>query len=432
MEIRTLRRFAPCLLLAALAACGGNSSTSSDAAATTSAVTGSSTASETVPDTAAEATSTTAGTSTSTSSDTGSAFAIRVSGSQFVDNTGKAVQLRGVNVSGLESVAVQGWDAADPWGGAKPSWSALAAWHVNTVRLPLNEASWLGYQCTDASGNSRDPDPGSNYQSTVIETVKEATAAGLYVILDLHWTAPATFCPLKQNPMADSTNSIPFWTSVANTFKSNPAVIFEMFNEPFLDVGGPWTSSSDTWSVWLNGGTATAFNAATSSGSEVKTSYTWTVAGMQQLVDAVRGTGATNVILTGGQGYSNNLSGYMTHQPNDPLSQLGVAWHVYSNNGYTDVSSTGTTTSTMLAAVAVSRPVAITEIGDVDGAGTSASFAQKILPWADAGGYSYLGWTWNVWNQSSNDLITDTSGTPTQGFGVYFKSHLTCRAAGSC
>ena len=31
--------------------------------------------------------------------------------------TGKTIQLRGVNVSGLEFVAVQGWDPGNPWGG---------------------------------------------------------------------------------------------------------------------------------------------------------------------------------------------------------------------------------------------------------------------------------------------------------------------------
>ena len=37
----------------------------------------------------------------------------------------------------------------------------MKGWDINVVRLPLNEASWLGYTCIDAAGNSHDPDPGT-------------------------------------------------------------------------------------------------------------------------------------------------------------------------------------------------------------------------------------------------------------------------------
>jgi hypothetical protein len=90
--------------------------------------------------------------------------------------------------------------------------------------------------------------------------------------------------------------------------------------------------------------------------------------------------------------------------------------------------SPGTSTTNMLAAVSANVPLAITEVGDTDGAGATGSFVKKILTFADSTGYSYFGWTWNDWGQSSNDLILDSSGTPTIGFGTYFKQHLICRA----
>ena len=33
--------------------------------------------------------------------------------------------------------------------------------------------------------------------------------------------------------MPDAAQAIPFWTSVASTFKGNDAVIFDLFNEPY-------------------------------------------------------------------------------------------------------------------------------------------------------------------------------------------------------
>ena len=111
---------------------------------------------------------------------TGSAsLSIRVQGDHFIDANSLPIQLRGVNVSGLEYTAVQGWDAADPWGGMHPNWTAIKSWDANAVRLPLNEASWLGYTCIDGTGASRNPDPGHNYQATVAKAVADATAAGL-------------------------------------------------------------------------------------------------------------------------------------------------------------------------------------------------------------------------------------------------------------
>ena len=344
------------------------------------------------------------------------ALAIKVKGNTFVDQNGKTFQMRGVNVSGLESVAIQGWSVSDPWGGMKPVWSALQAWKVNSVRLPLNEASWLGYTCVDSNGATLDPDPGKNYRATVAQTVTEANAAGLYVILDLHWSAPGTICPTDQNWMADTDHSIAFWTSIADTFKANPAVIFELYNEPVL------TNSTAGWNVWLNGGAQTTVRPG---GGKT---YAWTSAGMQQLLDAVRATGATNVVLCGGVSYSNVLTSFPSHTPVDPISQLGAAWHVYSFNIYVDPSP-GTSTTNMLAAVSANVPLVITEVGDTDGAGATGSFVKKILTFADSTGYSYFGWTWNDWGQSSNDLILDSSGTPTIGFGTYFKQHLICRAA---
>ena len=117
-------------------------------------------------------------------------LAVSVRGGHFIDAAGKALQLRGVSYSGFEFAAIQGWSGSDPSGGQAgqpggPKWSAMVAWKVNTVRIPLNEASWLGYSCTDTSGVVRNPDPAGNYKSSVQTQVSQANAAGLYVILEL-------------------------------------------------------------------------------------------------------------------------------------------------------------------------------------------------------------------------------------------------------
>ena len=373
------------------------------------------------------------GSSSSKSASGSSSLVVRVSGDHLVDASGNNLQLRGVNASGLEFVAVQGWSPADPWGGQAPSWSAIKSWKANAVRIPLNEASWLGYTCADSSGATRNPDPGANYRSTVSKTVADATAAGLYVILDLHWTAPRTYCPLDQNPMADIDHSVAFWSSVASTYKGYSNVLLELFNEPFVGYGGP-VSQAD-WSIIMQGGTQSYY---ITGGNPYQVNYTWQVAGMQQMLNAVRATGATNVVLIGTPSWAQDLSLWSANVPSDPLRQIAVVWHAYPNTNSPSETTPklGTIAYTWAATIlAAGYPIVISETGDHNSSGTvGAPYLAILLPWADAHDVSYLGWGWDVWQDSDNVLIKDSAGTPTDGYGVYFRQHLICRGggAGSC
>jgi len=384
------------------------------------------------------------------------AKAIRVCGRNLVDAQGAALQLRGVNVGGLDGVAVQGWSPANPWGGVTgtptPDWKAIKAWGANAVRLTLNEASWLGLTCIDRNGTGKtvvngtqhqnEPgalikaDPGGNYQATVARSVAEATAAGLFVIVDLHLSAPADACPMTQNAMADADHSIDFWTSVATAFKASSNVLFELFNEPFLDQaplvqGDPWTVLRD------GNGTLRSYRVP---GTPDTVSAAWRSAGMQQMLDAVRATGASNVVLTSTLAYSSAMGGWLQHHPIDTLhpSQIAAVWHAYPGDSRypAQVNCIGLpqcSARTMQAVqdiLAAGFPVVLTEFGDPVG-GTAAPLSSMLLPFADANGIGYLAWTWDIWPGTPFYLITDAAGTPTAGFGAYVKAHLLCRAAGT-
>jgi len=378
-------------------------------------------------------------------------LAIRVSGNHLIDANGNTVQLRGVNVSGLESVAIQGWDPGNPWGGqtgdSTPNWATIKTWGVNAVRLPLNEASWLGLSCIDIGGAGGTPgaiikaDPGANYRATVAQSVAGATAAGLYVILDLHWAAPndgaTPACPTTQNPMADADHSAAFWQSIADQFKTNPAVIFELFNEPFLNSAA--LVGNAPWPDLLDGGAVTQLYFDGGSGVM---NLTWSTAGMQSLLDAVRATGATNVVLTSTLAYSSQMDGWLKYKPTDPAGQLGAVWHAYPSSQYPsqvscvadDIVKVWLPQCSALEMAAVKEilaagyPVVATEFGDAIGG--SAPWASALLPFADANGISYLAWTWDVWpGASANVLITDAAGSPTPGFGAYVKRHYLCRTS---
>jgi len=399
--------------------------------------------------TSAESNASGAAASTSSASSV-AALKISVSGRNLVDAKGKILQLRGVNMSGLEYVAIQGWNPGDPWGIGIPSnvWDLLQQWKVNAVRIPLNEASWLGYDCVDGGNKVRNADPGKNYRATVQKAVGNATARNLYVILDLHITAPddplravngvKAMCPMQQNPLPDAAHALEFWTSIATTFKGNSNVMFELYNEPFF-YGKSGSKSS--WETIRDGGTMSDYVTGDGSNFQIQ-NHPWKVAGSQQMLNAVRATGATNVILSGGPDWTQRLDYWLDYRPTDPLNQLAAAWHAYPAYG----KAWGTPEYTFPGfkdgyawaekIVAAGVPVVITETGDHNAIGTQgAPFVSHLLPWADKNGISYFGWAFDIWPDNHDHvLLKDKTGAPTDGYGEYFKQHLACvaGAAATC
>jgi len=51
--------------------------------------------------------------------------------------------------------------------------------------------------------------------------------------------------------MPNTDHSPTFWTEVANTFKGNSAVLFDLFNEPYPDSGEDTTAAWTCWKVLL-------------------------------------------------------------------------------------------------------------------------------------------------------------------------------------
>jgi hypothetical protein len=322
---------------------------------------------------------------------------LHVVGNQLLSGAGQPVRLRGVNRAGTEYACIQGWGIFDGPADAV-SIQATIAWHTNAVRIPLNEDCWL------AINGAAPAYSGAAYQAAIASYVAALNNAGLVAILDLHWTAPGTEPATAQHPMPDRDHSVTFWSQVANAYKTNSAVIFELFNEPYPDNNQNTTAG---WQCWRDGGTCPGVG--------------YQAAGMQELVTAVWHTGAPNVILLGGLEYSNALSQWLTYKPTDPTGNLGAAWHVYNFNLCNQAACYDTTTGP----VALQVPLVATEIGEDDG---GPAFIDPLMSWLDARGQSYLAWTWDTWGCGGPVLISNYNGTPCQTFGQGYKDHLAALA----
>lgn len=193
---------------------------------------------------------------------------LHVSSNQILNDQGQVVQLRGVN-RGASGPCIQGWGIfSGPVDEA--SVKAMADWKINAVRIPMNEDCWLDINRGSAPAQYF----GANYQKAITDYVALLNKYDIAPILDLHWSAPGTTQATDQQPMADRDHSPAFWTSVANIFKNNTSVVFDLYNEPYPDNNADTTAA---WKCLRDGGTCPGVS--------------FTAAGMQELVNAVRATG---------------------------------------------------------------------------------------------------------------------------------------------
>jgi hypothetical protein len=290
-----------------------------------------------------------------------------VVGNTIKDANGQAVLIHGVNRPSMEwscnGASVTNGPGPIP---ASDFTTMRKAWNANAVRIPLDQDFWLSTAARHCS----------SYQSNVAAVVQNARAAGLIVILDLHWSDKGNLANTSpgQQCMADQ-NSVAFWQQVANTYKSNPNVWFELYNEPH-DI---------SWNAWLNGGSVCGFQAV----------------GMQALYNAVRGTGAKNIVIAGGNAWASSLNG----QPAITGTNVAYAIHLYRQNA--GWSTTGF--DSQFGNSTTKEPVISTEFGDqvCDGQG----FDQSLLNYFRAHKVGYTGWAWFVQGCTWPSLITNVAGT---------------------
>ena len=218
---------------------------------------------------------------------------LKVVGTQILNSKGEPVTLRGVNCASME------W-TSDGQGHIFPSVKvAIDDWHVNHIRLPLAQDRWCGKA-------PEQKDEGKAYRALVKEVVDLCAAKGCYVILDLHWSDVGEWGQnIGQHSMPDE-NSLAFWNDIAPVYANHPAVIYDLYNEPH-DV---------SWDIWLNGGTVT--DRPNRRGATPKT---FQAVGMQKLLDAVRATGAKNVVIAGGLNWAYDFDGILDgRQLKDPTA----------------------------------------------------------------------------------------------------------------
>lgn len=212
----------------------------------------------------------------------------RVEGNHLLDTRGRVIMPYGVT---LDALAHQG---SEQTAAAQESLlkGAITEWCTNFIRLEIAPARLFDQRPFDQS-----------YVRAIEAEVAYAASWDQNVILaaQTQWDRGGA---RSANPTAQT---VRFWKMVAPLFKSDPRVWFDLFNEPRLNAG----SGAATWQVWQQGGIVDGV----------------AYVGMQQLVEAVRGTGASNLIFVEGPYSGATLAGLAGHQ----LAGAGIAYAVHTH-----------------------------------------------------------------------------------------------------
>ncbi|WP_309395924.1 glycoside hydrolase family 5 protein [Cerasicoccus maritimus] len=226
---------------------------------------------------------------------------LKVTGNRLTDPEGNEVWLQGVAIPGLEITP-------NGHGVTNSAIVAIEDWNANVIRVPIKDEFWYGRGKGQTDG-------GLAYRAKVDSVVQAVANRGAYIVLDHH-----RFRALKQQ-------ELPFWQELATLYKNHPAVIFDIINEPH----------GISWEVWRNGGWVDDPNAKINEAgfldeATLKANRGFESPGMQKLVDAVRATGAKNIIIAGGLQWSYDLSGILDGYALDDPEGHGImyATHIYN------------------------------------------------------------------------------------------------------
>lgn len=325
--------------------------------------------------------------------------------------TGAPVRLRGVNRSGLEYVDPGPGGAAflDSAGiTAEEMAEIVGVWQAHIVRLPFNQ---------DFAINGRRGQSAEAYLAAVDQTIAWAAALGAYTLLDLQWLdADRVFgtngdMSFNRVPSLPEPLSIDLWSRLAERYREEPAVLFDLFNEPHSPlpddsnvlyllapngVPGPSSSRSVTMREW----------------------QPWAL----KLIDAIRGPHPSALIFVAGIGWAYDLRGMpLLDTRGVPLPNIVYSTHVYpwSRTSNLPFGTWEAEWDRAFGHLTSRVPVFAAEWG---GSAEDVDWGHRLARYFDAHEIGWTAWSWADWPH----LITsyrEPDYTPTT-FGAVVRAAL--------
>jgi aryl-phospho-beta-D-glucosidase BglC (GH1 family) len=232
---------------------------------------------------------------------------LATAGTQVIDAiTGAPVRLRGVNRSGLEysrSLAEANITRAEMA-------EIVGGWNANIVRLPFNQDFAFHVD---------------GYLDAMDQAIAWAAESGAYTLLDLQWLdadrAFGSNGDLSINrvaPLPDP-DTIALWTMLAERYRDEPAVLFDLFNEPHHPLPD---DSNDLYVLTADGVPVTTSSRRVG----MREWQPWA----RRLIAAIRGVHPAALIFVAGTSWAYDLRGFPLVDPRGvPLANIVYNTHVY-------------------------------------------------------------------------------------------------------
>jgi len=329
--------------------------------------------------------------------------ALMVVGNQLLYESGQPARLRGVNCASLE------WSNDGDGRILETVKVAVRDWQANLIRLPLSQDRWFG----KVSGQE---DGGAGYRALVRRLVNLCAANNAYIILDLHWSDAGEWGKnIGQHNLPDR-NSVAFWKDLAPAFKDHPAVLFDLYNEP----------ARIDWDQWYRGGPMTEANEKTG------VTLTYDAVGMPELANAIRATGAKNVIIAGGINWAYEVEGIPDGRVLADPQGRGVVYavhpypHAYAGLGRETIAQW----AARMEVFARRFPIIVAEFGSIEAKWPfpkewnthDEQWNREMLEVLEAHRWNWAAWDFHV--AAWPCLISDWNYTPTPHFGIWVKRAL--------
>lgn len=272
---------------------------------------------------------------------------LKTSGKNIVDASGNPVILRGINLISTN------------WGDNYQDWNPQAIkvatqdWNINVVRTRVYQHEF-------------EANPASFYLKLETQILNPARENGLYIILHPWFT---------DNSSLPNQNGIKMWLSIANRYKNDPHIIYDLLAEP-RDI---------------------AF-------SDLVSTYT-------TLIPQLRAITPNSLIMVTGLDWGRDINAWEA----EPLPHDNI---VYRSNPYNKTAEF----PGFFGRMAESYPVVLGEFGTMDKLSMSQTDVANILAYADKLG---LGWTaWHFTSSGCPCLLSDEASFTPSPYGELVKQAL--------
>jgi endoglucanase len=290
---------------------------------------------------------------------------LKVCGAHVCNASGQQVQLKGMSWFWSNT----GWGAERFFNSGAVS--SVAGWGATVVRAPIGVEGDGGYLSSSANASA--------VLSRVTAVVDAAISAGVYVIVDWHYSSNAVY----------QSQATTVFQQLAQRYASSPNVIWEPFNEP----------TSNSW-------------------SSLKTYH-------EAIIRTIRAAGSQNLVVVGTPTWSQDVDVASQSPVVDSAGNTAYTLHFYAGTHGQSLRDK--------ANAAMGRGVAVfvTEWGTVDASGNggyNATESSNWTSWMDSNKISSANWSLNDKAESASALVGGASATGPWADGALTQSGLYVKA----